>query len=131
MPRPPAHLCHATGCKVPVPPKMLMCAPHWRQVPTPLQKLVWATYEPGQEVRKDPSSDYLRAAQDAIDAVAGRAVREKKPGRVWFMVSDATGTVVSHLRTSSNVEPHPWPGHHVDPDPGRDRITVYRVWLQT
>mgnify|MGYP001575070721 CR=1 FL=1 len=67
-----AHLCHARGCTRAVPPKLLMCLPHWRLVPLPLQRAVWATYVPGQEVRKDPTQEYLRAAHDAIGAVAAK-----------------------------------------------------------
>lgn len=67
-----AHLCHAKGCDVSVPPRMLMCRPHWRMVPRPLQDAVWDEYQPGQENRKDPTDDYLAAAQAAIDAVAAK-----------------------------------------------------------
>ena len=64
------HTCHARGCTKPVPPRMLMCYPHWRMVPKALQRAVWATYRPGQERTKDPSPEYLDAAGAAIDAVA-------------------------------------------------------------
>jgi hypothetical protein len=66
------HLCHARGCGRAVPPRMLMCLAHWRLVPRPLQEAVWATYVPGQEVRKDPTGEYLAAARAAVDAVAAR-----------------------------------------------------------
>lgn len=66
----PVHTCHADGCNVEVPPKLLMCAPHWRMVPKALQRRVWATYVPGQEVRKDPTSEYLEAMRAAVAAVA-------------------------------------------------------------
>lgn len=64
------HLCHARGCTTPVSPRFLMCRRHWRMVPYGLQVAVWATYVSGQEVRKDPTLEYLAAAQDAILAVA-------------------------------------------------------------
>jgi hypothetical protein len=41
-------------------------------VPKQLQRNVWATYQPGQEDSKDPSSAYLAAAKAAIAAVATR-----------------------------------------------------------
>ena len=63
------HTCHATGCPVPVPRRMLMCKRHWRMVPKPLQDAVWATYVPGQEQRRDPTPEYLAAARAAINAV--------------------------------------------------------------
>lgn len=68
-----AHSCHADGCTVAVPPRLLMCARHWRMVPSDLKLGVWATYQPGQE-RLDGTApvtaDYLDAARAAIDAVA-------------------------------------------------------------
>jgi hypothetical protein len=66
------HTCHANGCNNSVPPRMLMCLRHWRMVPRPLQQAVWATYVPGQEIRKDPTGNYLDAARAAINAVAER-----------------------------------------------------------
>ena len=65
-----AHHCHADGCDVAVPPKLLMCGRHWRLVPARLKARVWATYVPGQERRKDPTAEYLEAARAAIAAVA-------------------------------------------------------------
>lgn len=67
---PRAHTCHAKGCSVVVPEKMLMCRRHWRMVPVALQRAVWDAYVPGQEKRKDPTRRYLDAAHAAIDAVA-------------------------------------------------------------
>ena len=64
------HLCHAKCCPHPVPPKMLMCLPHWRMVPKAEQQAVWATYQPGQESgRVRPTSAYLDAAEAAIQVV--------------------------------------------------------------
>jgi hypothetical protein len=64
------HHCHARGCEKEVPPKLLMCLPHWRMVPRDLQRAVWATYVPGQEVRKDPTPEYIQAHLAAVEAVA-------------------------------------------------------------
>lgn len=36
-----------------------MCLPHWRMVPKDMQDAVWANYKRGQEVRKDPTEEYL------------------------------------------------------------------------
>lgn len=66
------HLCHALRCKTPVEPKLLMCGRHWRMVPKPLKDRVWATYRPGQEVTKDPSREYVKAALAAVNAVADK-----------------------------------------------------------
>ena len=64
------HTCHAKQCSKEVPPELLMCGPHWRQVPPNLKRAVWDNYVSGQEVRKDPTDEYLAAALEAIDAVA-------------------------------------------------------------
>lgn len=67
---PENHHCHAEGCKRQVPPKMFMCLQHWRMVPKFLQNQIWAHYVPGQEIRKDPTPEYLAVAEKAIRAVA-------------------------------------------------------------
>lgn len=64
------HTCHAEGCTAAVPPRLLMCARHWRMVPRAMQSALWAVYVPGQEARKDPTREYLAAARRCIDAVA-------------------------------------------------------------
>lgn len=46
-----------------------MCWTHWSQVPKKLKKAVWNAYSPGQEVRKDPSQDWIDAADAAIKSV--------------------------------------------------------------
>lgn len=66
------HTCHAVGCKVAVPERLLMCVRHWRMVPLPLQRLVWRYYRNGQETRKDPSASYMCASTMARAAVAAR-----------------------------------------------------------
>ncbi len=65
-----SHHCHAKGCSVLVPPKMLMCYRHWKMVPRPLQNEIWRTYRPGQEISKTPSDEYLVAFDNAVNAVA-------------------------------------------------------------
>lgn len=59
------HLCHRPGCTTPVPPKLVACRPHWFELPRDIRDAIWDAYVPGQEVRKDPSDEYL--------AVMGRA----------------------------------------------------------
>lgn len=61
-----AHTCHATGCDVPVPPKMFMCKRHWFMLPKPLRDRIWMHYRPGQERDKKPSKEWLQAASDCI-----------------------------------------------------------------
>lgn len=64
------HRCHAKNCLTPIPPKLLMCLPHWRMVPREIQAAIWRHYRPGQEIDKRPSIEYLKVMKDAIDAVA-------------------------------------------------------------
>ncbi len=45
---------------------MLMCAAHWRMVDPEIQILIWKTYVPGQEVRKDPTRAYLLVQRSAV-----------------------------------------------------------------
>lgn len=59
------HTCHALRCKTTVPPKMFMCAKHWRMVPRPMQDAVWTHYVRGQELRKDPTDAYLKVTREA------------------------------------------------------------------
>ena len=74
------HVCHAEGCEIEVPPKLLMCAKHWRQVPRTIQRAIWRHYRPGQEVDKAPTSEYVAVMKQAIAAVAGRSQNEPSSG---------------------------------------------------
>lgn len=64
------HHCHAEGCRVAVPPEMLMCKRHWFMVPKALREEVWRTYRPGQCDDKTPSEEWHKAADAAIKAVS-------------------------------------------------------------
>lgn len=66
------HTCHADNCKRSVPPKMFMCLPHWNMVPKFAQNDIWKTYRRGQEIDKNPSSQYIKATQVARMFVAMR-----------------------------------------------------------
>lgn len=70
------HKCHAFGCKVSVPERYLMCGPHWKMVSSELQARVWDTYVEGQEIRKDPTPEYIQAQIAAVRWVA------KKEGKM-------------------------------------------------
>ncbi len=56
------HTCHWPGCPEEVPPKMWGCRKHWFTLPKTLRDLIWMHYRPGQEEDKNPSEEYLRAA---------------------------------------------------------------------
>jgi hypothetical protein len=61
-----AHTCHARGCDARTPPKLFMCARHWRMVPKHMQDAIWANYQPGQERGQAwPSDAYLDATREA------------------------------------------------------------------
>lgn len=53
------HTCHWPGCNTVTPPKMWGCKMHWYMLPKHLRDRIWATYVPGQEIRKDPSDEYM------------------------------------------------------------------------
>lgn len=59
------HLCHWPSCRRAVPPRMWGCRRHWFKLPQRIRDAIWHAYVPGQEERKDPSSEYLEAAQRA------------------------------------------------------------------
>lgn len=64
------HTCHAEGCDLVVPPKMFMCRRHWFTLPKRMRDAVWDVYVPGQEIRKDPTDEYLAITGDCIEYVA-------------------------------------------------------------
>lgn len=79
MSKDPSHRCHATGCNVEVPPRMFMCLRHWKALSRPRQRAIWATYKAGQEIRKDPSAEYLAAADEAIRELEIKEGRRAAP----------------------------------------------------
>jgi len=66
------HTCHTVGCDVEIPPKMLMCKRHWYELPREDRDLVWSLYEPGQEITKTPSAEYIREVFKIIARQAER-----------------------------------------------------------
>lgn len=71
------HDCHASGCSLPVPPRMLFCRKHWGMLDERLKVAVWSEYRPGQEVRKDPSLRYLAVQQYTVGSLAFRPNSEE------------------------------------------------------
>lgn len=61
---PTDHSCHWPGCPKKVSPKLWGCRRHWFALPQRLRLKILAYYVPGQEIRKDPSKEYLAAAQE-------------------------------------------------------------------
>lgn len=81
-----AHTCHAIGCDVPVPRKMLMCRQHWRLVPRAAQQAVWAAYELGQERTGETTEVYRMVAAGAVIAVAEHEHKHIPP--IWYRMRD-------------------------------------------
>lgn len=59
------HTCHWIGCRKEVPESMWGCTPHWFALPAMIRRNIWASYRPGQEIAKDPSRAYVKAAMEA------------------------------------------------------------------
>jgi hypothetical protein len=53
-----------------VPPEMLMCKVHWFKVPAVIRERVWQTYRTGQCDDKNPSVEWMAAADAAIGFIA-------------------------------------------------------------
>lgn len=67
---PMTHLCPARTCPREVPDHLLMCGIHWRLVPAPLGRAVYAAYDRGDGL----GSAELLAAQDAAIRAVNRAI---------------------------------------------------------
>ena len=72
-----SHQCHWPTGRMETPPKLWGCKRHWFKLPKILRDKVWATYAPGQEIRKDPSPAYI----DVIIEVEAFAKQEIAVGR--------------------------------------------------
>ena len=57
------HPCHG-GCGRTCKPAFWGCARCWFRLPNRLRTKIWRTYRPGQEIDKNPSADYLAAADE-------------------------------------------------------------------
>lgn len=60
------HTCHAMKCETEVAPRLYMCYSHWRKLPKEMQAAVWGAYVPGQEIRKDPTEEYINVTERII-----------------------------------------------------------------
>ena len=66
------HTCHWPDCEIEVPPGLWGCRRHWFLLPRRLRSKIWRTYKKGQEITKNPSKDYLEAAQEVQDWIRSR-----------------------------------------------------------
>lgn len=62
-----SHPCPVKGCERPAKDQQLMCWPHWRRVPRPLNKAIFETFANG------PRAEYSANVKEAI-----RVVEEKE-----------------------------------------------------
>lgn len=65
-----SHHCHATNCKINVPPEMFMCKKHWFSLPKYLRNRIWDTYREGQCDDMNPSKEYCLAAKECLEFLA-------------------------------------------------------------
>lgn len=68
--------CPVKGCTAHAKPNQLMCWPHWRRVPKPLNHAVFDTY---RNLRSDPAA-YREARDAAIAAVEAKEADERLTG---------------------------------------------------
>lgn len=85
---------------------MFACLPHWRMVPKPLQAALWSVYRPGQEIRKDPTPQYLFAQALCVIAI-GRREGKPTPGavaRVRSTIASVLNVDVSRIDDERLIE---------------------------
>lgn len=63
------HKCHAFDCQKHCRPEFLMCGYHWSKVPKTLAAEVYAHYRVGQCDDKRVSTEWLKAADNAIEFI--------------------------------------------------------------
>jgi hypothetical protein len=78
------------------------CKDHWFTLPKFLRDRIWATYRPGQEVRKDPSLEYIVAAQFVQWWIQALKETGRKLGEKEFC-----GPYLESLRARAAGEPAP------------------------
>lgn len=72
-PKGSGHHCHWPGCTAEVPPAMWGCKKHWFRLPLFLRSAIWRTYQPGQEITKTPSAEYIAVARKVQEWIAEQA----------------------------------------------------------
>jgi len=65
-----SHHCHATDCKIGVPPEMFMCRKHWFSLPKNMKDKIWAAYRVGQCDDMNPSLEYCLIAKECVTYLA-------------------------------------------------------------
>jgi hypothetical protein len=57
------HYCHWPNCDKLVPPAMWGCKKHWFMLPKEIRDEIWRCFQPGQEISKTPSHEYIAIAE--------------------------------------------------------------------
>jgi len=78
------HHCHMPTCTAKTPPRMLMCAKHWRCVPADVQRDVYATVGKRGKCVDATWAPWWRAQARAIDA----ALRAESSNTAWNAQAD-------------------------------------------
>lgn len=84
-----SHHCHATECKVEVPPEMFMCRKHWFSLSGRLRNLIWRTYREGQCDDMNPSKAYCEVAKECVEFIAKKEGKEPDTKLYDFFMRDA------------------------------------------
>jgi hypothetical protein len=63
--------CPVRACTWPVPPGRLMCPGHWRMVPGPVRKAVWAAWQGGAGAGSPAHLAAIRAAIRSVNSQSG------------------------------------------------------------
>lgn len=64
------HTCHATKCRIKVPPEMFMCRKHWFSLSKDLRDKIWRHYREGQCDDWNPSKEYCLAEIECLKYLA-------------------------------------------------------------
>ena len=72
------HHCHWTGCSKKVPPARWGCRDHWYALPEYLRRKIWQSFEPGQEISKTPSAEYLAVAREVQIWIATQGTEQRR-----------------------------------------------------
>jgi len=92
-------LCHWPDCEKEVPASMWGCKSHWFSLPNFIQKRIWATYKPGQEISKTPSESYLVVARGA---------------QKWIELSKKYGAKMATEQFENLINEKGWPDQPID-----------------
>jgi hypothetical protein len=72
------HTCHYPGCEAIIKPAYWGCPMHWFSLPAWARSMIWATYNPMQEMKKTPSKNYL----DVVERV-----------HIWIIATETWNTL--------------------------------------